>query len=66
MRAVVVGIVLLCGITQGAEPKTVTNSIGMKLIEIPAGKFMMGTPEGRRIMTKARYRLPSRWPNHSG
>ena len=46
MRAFVVGMVLLCGITQGAEPKTVTNSIGMKLIEIPAGKFMMGTPEG--------------------
>ena len=42
MRAVVVGIVLLCGIAQGAEPDTVTNTIGMVLIEIPAGKFTMG------------------------
>ena len=36
------GMVLLCGIAQGAEPKSVTNSIGMELIEIPAGKFVMG------------------------
>jgi len=48
MRAVAVGMVLLCGIAQGAEPKTVTNTIGMKLIEIPAGKFMMGSPGGGR------------------
>ena len=38
----VVGMVLLCGIAQGAEPKSVTNLIGMELIEIPAGKFVMG------------------------
>ena len=42
MRAAVVGMVLLCGIAQGAEPKSVTNSIGMELIEISAGKFVMG------------------------
>ena len=48
MRAVVVGMVLLCGIAQGAEPKTVTNSIGMDLIEIPAGKFTMGSPAGEK------------------
>ena len=43
MRAVaVVGMVLLCGIAQGAEPKTVTTTIGMELIEMPAGTFMMG------------------------
>ena len=42
--AVVVGMVLLCGIAQGAEPKTVTNTTGMELIDIPAGKFMMGSP----------------------
>ena len=35
-------MVLLCGIAQGAEPKSVTNSIGMELIEISAGKFVMG------------------------
>ena len=44
MRAAVVGMVLLCGIAQGAEPQTVTNTIGMVLIEIPAGKFTMGSP----------------------
>src|SRR6516162_540116 len=26
--------------------KVITNSIGMKLTRIPAGKFMMGSPEG--------------------
>ena len=48
MRAVALGMVLLCGIAQGAEPKTVTNTIGMKLIQIPAGKFTMGSPEGEK------------------
>ena len=48
MRAAVVGMMLLCGIAQGAEPKSVTNSIGMELIEIPAGKFTMGSPVGEK------------------
>ena len=48
--AAVVGMMLLCGIAQGAEPKTVTNTIGMVLIDIPAGKFMMG--EGAVTLTK--------------
>ena len=39
---------LLCGIAQGAEPKSVTNTIGMELIEIPAGKFTMGSPAGEK------------------
>ena len=30
--------------TQGAEP----NTIGMELIEIPAGKSMMGSPAGEK------------------
>ena len=30
---------------QGVKLKSVTNSIGMKLIGIPAGKFTMGSPE---------------------
>ena len=44
MRAVALGMVLLCGIAQGAEP----NSIGMELIEIPAGTFTMGSPAGEK------------------
>ena len=50
MRAAALGMVLLCGIAQGAEPKSVTNSIGMKLIEISAGKFVMGK-ESRAVGT---------------
>ena len=42
MRAAALGMVLLCGLAQGAETKAVTNTIGMELIEIPAGTFMMG------------------------
>ena len=48
MRAAAVGMLLLCGIAQGAEPNTVTNTIGMKLIEIPAGEFTMGSPAGEK------------------
>ena len=44
MCAAVVGMMLLCGIVQGAEP----NSIGMEMIEIPAGKFTMGSPAGEK------------------
>ena len=29
-------------------PKTITNSIGMKLAHIPAGKFLMGSPESEK------------------
>ena len=48
MRAAALGMMLLCGIAQGAEPKAVTNSIGMELIEIPAGEFTMGSPVGEK------------------
>ena len=30
-----------------AEPKVITNTIGMKLVEIPAGEFMMGAERER-------------------
>ncbi len=43
MRAAL-GMVLLCGIAQGAEP----NTIGMELIEILAGTFTMGSPAGEK------------------
>ena len=45
-------LVLLVGISLAAEPaappKEVTNSIGMKLVLIPSGKFMMGSPKDER------------------
>ena len=50
--AAVVGMVLLCGIAQGAQPKTVTNTIGMVLIDIPAGKFTMGEGAVAVTLTK--------------
>ncbi|MEZ6142532.1 MAG: SUMF1/EgtB/PvdO family nonheme iron enzyme [Zavarzinella sp.] len=36
------GISAVWCVSPAAEQKTVTNSIGMKLVEIPAGKFQMG------------------------
>jgi formylglycine-generating enzyme required for sulfatase activity len=33
-------------IVKTKQPKTITNSIGMKLVLIPAGKFKMGSPRG--------------------
>lgn len=31
--------------TSGRAAKTITNSIGMKLVRIPAGEFLMGSAE---------------------
>ena len=48
--AVVVAAMLFCvtGCSRNEIQKSVTNSIGMELIEIPAGKFTMGSPEGEK------------------
>jgi sulfatase modifying factor 1 len=45
--AAFVMIALVAGIPSvwSQEPKIITNSIGMKLARIPAGSFMMGSPE---------------------
>ena len=50
-RAAVVGLVSLLAAALPALPrddkkpeKTITNSVGMKLALIPAGKFHMGSP----------------------
>lgn len=47
--AVLSAVAMLCGspsLAQDAKSNTVTNSIGMELVQIPAGKFRMG--EGGR------------------
>ncbi len=35
-------------VTMGLQPKQITNSIGMKLVKIPAGKFTMGSPNDEK------------------
>jgi outer membrane protein assembly factor BamB len=37
--------VALAGKTNARPPHSVTNSIGMKLVRIPAGQFLMGSPD---------------------
>ena len=34
--------------SSAAQPKEITNSIGMKLVLIPAGKFLMGSPKDEK------------------
>ena len=48
--AVVVAAMLFCApvFAQGVKLPSVTNLIGMELIEIPAGKFTMGSPEDEK------------------
>jgi len=48
MRAAALGMMLLCGIAQGAEPKSVTNTIGMELIEITIGESI----ESQQMLSK--------------
>ena len=47
---VVVAAMLFCMpvFAQGVKLKSVTNSIGMEFIEIPAGTFTMGSPAGEK------------------
>jgi formylglycine-generating enzyme required for sulfatase activity len=50
------------------EIKGVTNSIGMKLVPIPAGKFMMGSPadEAERDDNEAQHEVTISKPFHMG
>jgi sulfatase modifying factor 1 len=55
--------------TDRAEPEVITNSMGMKLVRIPAGEFMMGAEEDRdATMAAFPYAdpalLPREWPRH--
>jgi formylglycine-generating enzyme len=43
--ACVAAVGCVSAVTQAAEPVVTTNSIGMKLVEIPAGEFTMGAEE---------------------
>ncbi len=53
---VVAVLFVFLGIGQAAEPaaqpKEITNSIGMKLVLIPSGKFMMGSSEDEKASDK--------------
>ena len=52
MRAAALAMLLLC-LASGCmkAPKTIINSIGMELIEIPAGNFTMGRDEEHVAVT---------------
>ena len=57
-----------CASKPSALPATAefTNSIGMKFALIPAGEFMMGSPEDEHSLpdvpsTKCKLRSPSTW-----
>lgn len=45
-------VLSLCRASLGAKPETVANSIGMKLVLIPAGEFMMGSGESAEETAK--------------
>ena len=44
-KVVVLMLVVFAEHLQTQAPKVITNSIGMKLVLIPKGKFMLGSPE---------------------
>jgi formylglycine-generating enzyme len=49
-----------------AEPDVVTNSIGMKLVRVPAGEFMMGAEEDQdATMTAFPFADPALLPRES-
>ena len=44
--------------TPGNAPREITNSAGMKLVLVPAGEFLMGSPEGEKDHNA------DEWPRH--
>lgn len=52
--------------SDSVEPEVITNSLGMKLVRIPAGEFMMGAEEDpSATMSKFPYADPSLLPRES-
>jgi formylglycine-generating enzyme required for sulfatase activity len=41
----ILAVVLSSRAILGAEPETITNGIGMKLVLVPTGEFMMGSSQ---------------------
>ena len=41
-----------CDAAERVTEKEITNSIGLKLVRIPAGEFMMGSPESEKVRPK--------------
>ena len=48
----ILGMIQLSSQTYAQSPKTITNSIGMKLVLIPKGTFMMGSPASEQGRTQ--------------
>jgi len=48
-------------VVRAAEPEVITNSVGMKLVEIPAGEFRMGAEEDRADTLNHFPYCPSQW-----
>jgi hypothetical protein len=47
-KGIVLTLLFFVDQLQAQSPKEITNSIGMKLVLIPKGTFMMGSPESEQ------------------
>ena len=56
---VILGMIQLGCRVLAQSPKEITNSIGMKLVLIPKGTFMMGSPESeeRRVGNETQHEV---------
>lgn len=56
---VFMGVIQLCGEARAQTPNTITNSIGMELMLIPKGAFLMGSPieEVDRFIVEDQYHV---------
>jgi formylglycine-generating enzyme required for sulfatase activity len=66
--SLMIGVILLDRQVFAQSPKEITNSIGMKLVLIPKGTFMMGSPKTERDRASGHYQqrpLPWRDGSHA-